>query len=277
MNISSSDTLVAVVAALLVHAGVAWCFLSMAPIDGAKAQGEGGVTVGLGMAGAYMDAAKVEAAQPDAVNVEVNKPQRSAPLEDAAEQVILPAKQVEKLPFVEREADIKKHVAESRAGASQGTSPLKQQPEPLAQREIPSINASKVAEKLSDRSKPQSLQGSKAMKQASGRADSDQNGGSPGDIQGYFAELMAWLNQHKDYPAELKKQKQQGTVTVKFTIDQTGKVLGATVKNSSGIAALDHAALDVLKRASPLPAIPAFMKRQQLTLAIPIDYALRTK
>lgn len=118
---------------------------------------------------------------------------------------------------------------------------------------------------------------SKAMIQATGTQQQQRSGGKKGNAKSYFAELMAWLNQHKDYPAEVKKQKQQGVVVLTFSINKNGEVMTAKVKTSSGHPRLDQAALDMLAQANPVPAIPDSMNRDSLLLSIPIEYSLITK
>ena len=49
------------------------------------------------------------------------------------------------------------------------------------------------------------------------------------------------------------------------------------VKNGSGYPALDRAALDMVERANPVPAIPDALARDRLSLAIPIEFSLITK
>ena len=88
---------------------------------------------------------------------------------------------------------------------------------------------------------------------------------------------MAWLARHKAYPIAAKKAKHQGVVTLEFTIAQSGRVLSVHVKNGSGYPALDRAALDMVERANPVPAIPDALARDRLSLAIPIEFSLITK
>ena len=88
---------------------------------------------------------------------------------------------------------------------------------------------------------------------------------------------MAWLARHKAYPVQEKKAKHQGVVTLEFAIERSGRVLSARVKNGSGYPALDQAALDMVARASPVPAIPDALARERLSLAIPIEFSLITK
>jgi protein TonB len=103
----------------------------------------------------------------------------------------------------------------------------------------------------------------------SGKAD----GGKSKDR--YYAELAAWLERHKRYPSQARKMGQEGIVRVRFVIDRTGKVLSHRIESSSGHTALDNAASELLRRASPMPAIPASMGQSRLEIVVPIAYRLR--
>lgn len=92
----------------------------------------------------------------------------------------------------------------------------------------------------------------------------------------YLAELFRKLARHKVYPAELKKNRVEGRVVVKFTLAADGRVMNSSIQQSSGHESLDAAALQMLNRASPLPAIPSWMNRSELTLAVPVEYSLLT-
>ncbi len=96
------------------------------------------------------------------------------------------------------------------------------------------------------------------------------------DLRRYVAAVMRQLNRYKTYPRELKKAKVEGTVVLEFTIDADGRLLVSAVQRSSGHADLDRAAMDMLARANPLPAIPDALDRDELALAIPVEYSLIT-
>ncbi|MBC2666484.1 energy transducer TonB [Novosphingobium flavum] len=92
----------------------------------------------------------------------------------------------------------------------------------------------------------------------------------------YFAQVSAYLNRRKTYPAEAKKAREQGVVTVRFTLDRQGGVSAVALKRGSGHDVLDQATLDLVRRVAPYPRIPASIQRENVTLSLPIDYSLRT-
>lgn len=92
----------------------------------------------------------------------------------------------------------------------------------------------------------------------------------------YLRELMAWLAKHRVYPTEARKDKMQGVVQVRFSLDREGHLLTASVQRSAGFSVLDQAALDVLRRAEPMPAFPKGLDRQKMTVSLPIDFSLQT-
>jgi len=92
----------------------------------------------------------------------------------------------------------------------------------------------------------------------------------------YFALISAYLNRRKTYPAEARQARQEGVVLLRFTVDRVGNVTGAAIKRGSGHALLDRATLDLIQRVAPLPRMPEAMARQNVTVALPIEYALKT-
>ncbi len=92
----------------------------------------------------------------------------------------------------------------------------------------------------------------------------------------YFAMVSAHLNRRKVYPPEARKARQQGVVTVRFTVDRAGNISNVSIKRSSGHEVLDQATLDLVRRVAPLPRFPSSIQRDSITLSLPIDYSLRT-
>lgn len=84
--------------------------------------------------------------------------------------------------------------------------------------------------------------------------------------------LSAWLNRHKRYPRGAKSRGEEGVVSVSFAISASGDVISARVSRSSGNSELDQAALDMLRRASPVPAPPPGVARK---IAVPVQFNLR--
>jgi protein TonB len=113
---------------------------------------------------------------------------------------------------------------------------------------------------------------------STGRSDQEKSGGAKGSVRNYINQMNRWLAQHQRYPLDAKKEKQEGTVRVAFTIDRKGNVLRRSIERSSGYPLLDDAALKVLDDASPLPEVPDDFApgRAELSLVKPIDFTLIT-
>ena len=88
-------------------------------------------------------------------------------------------------------------------------------------------------------------------------------------------QVLAYLDQRKLYPREAQRAGQEGVARISFAIDSVGRVLSVSLAGSSGIAALDQAALDTVRRATPLPRPPAAMGQGNLSLTASIRFTLR--
>jgi periplasmic protein TonB len=62
---------------------------------------------------------------------------------------------------------------------------------------------------------------------------------------------------------------------VAFTIDPSGQVISSRVTRSSGNPLLDQAALDMLSRASPVPAPPREIAKPRMPVTVPVVFDLR--
>lgn len=93
--------------------------------------------------------------------------------------------------------------------------------------------------------------------------------------QRWQSQVIAHLNRMKRYPADARRRREEGVPQLQFSIDRSGRVLSARIVRSSGFPSLDQAALDMINRASPLPAPPASMPDSRITLTVPVNFNLR--
>lgn len=84
--------------------------------------------------------------------------------------------------------------------------------------------------------------------------------------------LMSHLERRKRYPSAARSNREEGTVYVRFKIDDSGNVLSVSLSRSSGYPTLDNAVLDMVRAASPVPAPPAGVSK---TITAPVRFNLR--
>ena len=72
-----------------------------------------------------------------------------------------------------------------------------------------------------------------------------------------MGQIIAAIERNKRYPAEAESRNEQGTPSVSFSIDRSGRLLSSRLARSSGYPALDQEALAILRRAPALPPAPA--------------------
>jgi periplasmic protein TonB len=87
----------------------------------------------------------------------------------------------------------------------------------------------------------------------------------------YNALVFGHLQRFKRYP--IAAHGAIGTVLVQFELNRAGEVISSEVSKSSGNGALDHEALDALRRASPFPPFPAAKPGTQESYIAPINFA----
>jgi len=86
------------------------------------------------------------------------------------------------------------------------------------------------------------------------------------------ARVGAKLLQLLRYPIASMRLHEEDTVLVHFVIDRTGRVLSSEIVQSKGFARLDGEALDLLRRASPLPKPPPEVQGEAIERSVPIDF-----
>ncbi len=87
---------------------------------------------------------------------------------------------------------------------------------------------------------------------------------------------LAW---RRGLVAHIERQKRamanatrSADIVVRFTIDHRGRLLALDIAKGSGDARYDQAALDIVRRADPMPPPPPDLPEQNLNFRIPISF-----
>lgn len=106
--------------------------------------------------------------------------------------------------------------------------------------------------------------GSDTQTVSSGRAEAG------GDINGIVNAFLSQIEKRKIYPYMARRLGQQGTVAVSVQLSADGELAGVQVLRSSGVAALDEAALALVRKVCPFPHHAG----RAIAMNIPIAYHL---
>ncbi len=87
----------------------------------------------------------------------------------------------------------------------------------------------------------------------------------------YEQQISGWIQRHKIYPAGAGGA--YGRVVVRMRIDRAGAVRYYALEQSSGNSLIDAAAIDMVRRANPVPAVPAnYPSGNLIEFLIPITF-----
>jgi protein TonB len=90
--------------------------------------------------------------------------------------------------------------------------------------------------------------------------------------------LLAHLGKYKKYPASAQNRGKEGTNRLRFVVDGQGNVLSFELVGQSGVADLDRATLEMIRRAQPLPKPPADMLTNgTIEITAPFLYSLEKR
>lgn len=87
--------------------------------------------------------------------------------------------------------------------------------------------------------------------------------------------LLGHLEKYKRYPLRAERQKQEGVVYVRFSVDRQGNVHDGRLGKSSGFPALDDETLAVVRRANPVPPPPPEIAGDPVEVMVPVSFYLR--
>lgn len=96
----------------------------------------------------------------------------------------------------------------------------------------------------------------------------------PARLAAYGRELAGALAAHQRYPRIALLRQWQGTTLLQLELAADGRLLGVRVLSSSGHDTLDRQALDMVREAVPLPAMPAALAGRALTVDVPVVFRI---
>lgn len=92
----------------------------------------------------------------------------------------------------------------------------------------------------------------------------------------YEQTISLWIQKFKLYPESARAQRLQGHTVVRIRIDRRGNIRYSGLEGNTGYAELDRAALDMVRRANPVPAVPDnYPEGEMFEFLIPVNFAIK--
>lgn len=92
--------------------------------------------------------------------------------------------------------------------------------------------------------------------------------------QTWEGKVLARIERKKRYPRDAQRAGEQDSIFVRISIDRSGNVVQSHIVRSRGIARLDAAALDQIKRAAPFPPPPSSTTGSIIRIVVTINFNL---
>lgn len=92
----------------------------------------------------------------------------------------------------------------------------------------------------------------------------------------YGLSISNEIKRYQKYPPVAQRRGWEGTAEVLLQIAADGKVTSISLGKSSGRSVLDEEALNMVRKASPLPPAPPDLRGRELTVTVPIVFKLQS-
>lgn len=89
--------------------------------------------------------------------------------------------------------------------------------------------------------------------------------------------LLGHLEQHRRYPRQAERMRQQGVAYVRFSVDRQGAVSAIRIGRSSGHPLLDEATIATVQRGNPVPPPPAAIGGDPVEVMVPVEFFLHRR
>jgi protein TonB len=157
-------------------------------------------------------------------------------------------------------------------------SPVVLQPEPPKPQEIvkPKEPPPKEVKKIEPKKKPvQRTTAGPRSERVADQMSAPSAGASGAAVADWRSMVVSKLQSAKRYPSGAESRREQGVVTLSFTLSRTGAVLSRSIARGSGYPELDQEVLSMVQRAAPFPPFPAGMTQASQHLTAPVRFSLR--
>lgn len=85
-----------------------------------------------------------------------------------------------------------------------------------------------------------------------------------------------WIKKFQRYPMDAREKGAEGETVVRIRIDRKGNIRYRILEHSTGFPELDRAAIDMVNRANPVPAVPNdYPKDDLIEFLIPVNFTLK--
>lgn len=95
------------------------------------------------------------------------------------------------------------------------------------------------------------------------------------EIREWQKSIVLLISGAKTYPTKARRDRIEGEVHVKFTLDRYGALLSTEVVKSSGSTVLDGAAIQTVEQLGKMPTPPNYLSGTEFTLIIPLRYSFK--
>lgn len=154
-------------------------------------------------------------------------------------------------------------------------------PEPVASEPIASAPAAAAPASPPETSPAASAAAAPAMADPSARvASAPRHGSTQARTSAeltWQSQLLGHLERFRRYPARALRQRHEGVTHLRFSVDRNGGVRAVRLERSSGSDLLDDEALDVVRRAQPLPPPPPEIEGEPVEVVVPVQFRLRRR
>ncbi|MGH8678208.1 MAG: energy transducer TonB [Burkholderiales bacterium] len=91
----------------------------------------------------------------------------------------------------------------------------------------------------------------------------------------YSKQISTQIKRFQKYPMVAQRRGWEGTAEVLVQIAADGRVTAVSLHRSSGRDILDEEALQMVRRAAPLPQAPQGLRGRKISITVPISFRLQ--